>query len=85
MHYLLDVHSDLEHVYHTLGPAETHTLRDTPRTYATKTRAVTDNQTIKTGTCEGNRGPVGGTDGPVRGAEGPVTRTGPCLTLQNPF
>ena len=28
---------------YTLGPAKTYVLRGTPRTYATKTRAVTDN------------------------------------------
>ena len=30
-------------VHHGLGPAKTYILRGTPRTYAIKTRAVTDN------------------------------------------
>ena len=53
-----------------LGPAKTYILRGTPQTCAIKTRAVTDNQTIKKGLCKGNRGPVRGTDGPVRGTKG---------------
>ena len=68
-----------------LGPAKTYILRGTPRTCAIKTRAVTDNSTIKKGLCKGNRGPVRGTDGPVRGSKGPVTGTGPLLIARNPF
>ena len=51
-----------------LGPAKTYILRGTPRTYAIKTRAVTNNLRIKST-------PVRGTDGAVRGTEGPVART----------
>ena len=57
-----------------IGPAKTYILRGTPRTCAIKTRAATDNQTIKKGPRKGNRWP-----GPVRGTEGPVTGTGPLL------
>ena len=41
-----------------LGPAKTYALRGTPRTYAIKTRAPTDNSTTKKGPQKGNRGPV---------------------------
>ena len=68
-----------------LGLAKTYILRGTPRTYAIKIRAVTDNSTIKKGPRKGNRGPVRGTDGPVLGTEGPVTGAGPLLIAQNPF
>ena len=68
-----------------LGPAKTYILRGTPQTCAIKTRAVTDNQTIKGGPHKRNRGPVRGTEGPVRGTEGPVTGTGPLLIARNPF
>ena len=66
-----------ENKRNNLGSAKTYILRGTSRTYANKTRAVTDNETIKKGPCKGNRGPVRGTDGPVSGTEGPVTGTGP--------
>ena len=62
----------------TLGPAKTYILRGTPRTRAIKTRAVTDNWTIK-------KGPRKGNGGSVRGSEGPVTGTGPLLIARNPF
>ena len=68
-----------------LGPAKTYILRGTPRTYAIKTRAVTDDWTIKKGPCKGNRGPVTGTDGPARGTEGPVTGTGPSFNCTKPL
>ena len=57
-----------------LGPAKTYILRGTPRTYVIKTRAVTDNKTIKKGLRKGNRGPVTGTDGPFNGNRGPCNR-----------
>ena len=69
---------------HILGTAKTYILRGTPRTYAIKTRAVTDNLTTKKDPRKGNREPVRGTDGPVRETEGPVTGTGPPLIAQNP-
>ena len=69
----------------TVGPAKTYILIGTPRTYASKTWAVTDNWTIKKGPRKKNRGPVRGTDSPRRGTEGPVTGTGPPLIAQNPF
>ena len=53
----------LTHSAHSLGPAKTYIPRGTQRTYAIKTRRLTDNWTI--------------TDGPVRGTEGPETGTGP--------
>ena len=77
--------------HYTLGPAKTYILRGTPRTYAIKTRAVTDNSTIKKGPRKGNGGPVRGTDGPVKGTEGPVRGTEgpvtgtPLLVARNPF
>ena len=52
-----------------LGPAKTYTLRGTPRTYAIKTRAVTDNWTINKGPRKGNRGPV------IREEKGTQTQT----------
>ena len=70
---------------YALGPAKTYILRGIPRTCAIKTRAVTDNSTIKKGVCKGTDGPVRGTDGPVRGTKGPVTGTGPLLIARNPF
>ena len=62
----------------SLGPAKTYILRDTARTYAIKTRAVTDNLTIKKGPCKGNRWPV-------RGTKGPVTGTGPPFNCTKPL
>ena len=70
---------------YSLGPAKTYILRGTARTYAIKTRVLTDNWTIKKGTRKGNRGPVRGTDGPVRGTEGPVTGTAPPSNCTKPL
>ena len=76
---------DNKNVDNKLGPVKPVFLRGTPRTCAIKTRAVTDNSTIKKGPRKWNGGPVKGTDGSVRGTEGPATGIGAPLIAQNPF
>ena len=80
----MDTKTFLINCTHSLGPAKTYILRGTPRTCAIKTRAVTDNSTIKKGVCKGDRWPRKGNQGPRNRNRAPFNCTKPFLIAPVP-